>query len=148
MASDPRSDTFLDANSVVQFCTMFSRFGFNLESLRSQLPVAKNLLISEKVDCPEKCYKYLCSMNDTFADCLLYFKLVLTIPVASASSERSFSSLKRIKSFLRTTMLESRTSNLSLISINRDLSNKLRDNPMLVVDEFGKSTNRRVSFIV
>ena len=42
-------------------------------------------------------------------------KLYYTFPVTTASSERSFSSLRRIKTFLRTTMTECRLNNVFFI---------------------------------
>ena len=60
----------------------------------------------------------------------------MTISVSSAECERSFSALKRIKSYLRTSMSEQCLTNLAVLSIKRDLSNDLNlDN---VVDEFAK----------
>ena len=87
-------------------------------------------------------------MKESFSDIFLYYKLVLTIPMSSASSERSFSSLNRIKSLLRTTMVEDRSSNLTLLRINRDLSNRLNEDHFMVVDEFAKLASRRISFVI
>jgi len=44
---------------------------------------------------------------------------VLVIPVSLASAERSFSTMKRIKTYLRTSMSTTRLHNLALISIER-----------------------------
>lgn len=46
---------------------------------------------------------------------------MITIPVSSASAERSFSCLKRIHSYLRNTQGQKRLSELSLISIEKEL---------------------------
>ena len=45
----------------------------------------------------------------------------LTIPVTVASAERSFSNLKLIKTFLRSTMSQSKLSYLAVISIEKDI---------------------------
>ena len=42
------------------------------------------------------------------------------LPVSSAHDERAFSCLKRVKTYLRSTMSEHRLSNLACISINRE----------------------------
>ena len=47
---------------------------------------------------------------------------------ASASAEHSFSSLKRLKTHVRSTMPQEQLDNISLLHIKRDLSNKLWDN--------------------
>ncbi|KAJ8871113.1 hypothetical protein PR048_027417 [Dryococelus australis] len=44
-------------------------------------------------------------------------RILLTLPVTVASCERSFSKLKLIKTFLRSTMLQSRLSGLAIILI-------------------------------
>ena len=53
-------------------------------------------------------------------DILIFFilSIFLTKPVSSASSERSFSAMRRIKNYLRTlTMRDERLSNLSLLHV-------------------------------
>ena len=86
-------------------------------------------------------------MQDGFPQLLLYFKLVLAFAVSSASCERSFSALKRIKFHLRSTMGENRTSALSLPSIERDLTDGVTENVDMVIDRFAEVGNRRSSSI-
>ena len=43
--------------------------------------------------------------------------LFLSIPVTAASAERSFSKLKLIKTYLRSTMSQTRLANLAIVSI-------------------------------
>jgi len=45
---------------------------------------------------------------------------MLTIPISIASAERSFSKLKLIKSYLRSTMSQQRLKELALLSIEKD----------------------------
>ena len=45
-------------------------------------------------------------------------KIFFTFPVTSATAERSFSSLKRLKTFLRSTMTHCRLNNLFLLYIH------------------------------
>ncbi|CAI6369710.1 unnamed protein product [Macrosiphum euphorbiae] len=50
------------------------------------------------------------------------FKLLtifVTLPVSTAQNERSFSSLKKIKTYLRNTMGQKRLNGLTMLSINR-----------------------------
>lgn len=56
---------------------------------------------------------------ETFPNVVISLRILLTIPVSVASAERSFYKLKLIKSFLRSTMMETRLSNLALISIEK-----------------------------
>lgn len=48
------------------------------------------------------------------------FKILWTIPANTCSCERSFSSLKRIKTYLRNTTGQDRLSGLALLSIERE----------------------------
>lgn len=70
--------------------------------------------------------------NDDVATCLnqidpqMYpnihsiFLLLLTMPVSTATAERSFSSMKRVKTYLRSTMTTERLSSLATLHIHRD----------------------------
>ena len=52
----------------------------------------------------------------------LLLRIFATIPIATATPERTFSTLRRLKSYLRSTMLQERLNGLAHMSINRDLS--------------------------
>lgn len=67
--------------------------------------------------------------------------LFLTIPVTVASVERSFSKLKIIKSYLRSSMAQERLDGLTLISIeNKEITQALKDK---VVNHFASVNARR-----
>ena len=51
-----------------------------------------------------------------------------TTDVTTAITERAFSSLRRLKTYLRSTMSQERLNHLALLNIERDLSTKLWDN--------------------
>lgn len=68
-------------------------------------------------------------------------QLFITMPVTSASAERSFSKLKLIKTFLRNTIGESRLSNLAIIGIEAQKARNL--NIENLVDTFIKTKKRR-----
>jgi len=69
------------------------------------------------------------------------YKLFMTLPDSSATAERSFSQLKLIKSYLRSTMSESRLTNLALLSIERELSYDVNLDGQ--VDTFSNMKKRR-----
>ena len=63
------------------------------------------------------------------------FKLLqISLCVSSAQREQSFSALKRIKSYLRSTMTEQRLIDLASLSIERDISHQLTIDE--VIDNF------------
>lgn len=73
------------------------------------------------------------------------YQIALTLGTSTASVERSFSSLRRLKTYLRSTMTQQRLDNLSLLYVEREMSselwNKLDD---LVVMFAQKHKNSRI----
>lgn len=68
------------------------------------------------------------------------------MPVSTACCERSFSSLKRIKSYLRTRMTNERLNNISILSVEKDISKLIDLNE--VVDKFASlNKNRRIKLV-
>lgn len=51
-----------------------------------------------------------------------FIRLALTIPISSCTAERSFSALRRLKTFLRSTMTQNRLNDLALLHIHRNQS--------------------------
>jgi hAT family C-terminal dimerisation region len=86
-------------------------------------------------------------MHCAFLDLVVLFKLALTVPIASASVGRSFSAMRRIRSHLRASMSETRTSGLSLISVERELSDSIMKNPSFIVDAFASMIKRRQTLL-
>jgi len=93
-------------------------------------------------------YKEICDMGKSFEEIKSVIERVLVIPVSSASAERSFSTMRRIKTYLRTSMTTMRLHNLALISIEREFSSELLKDPTKIIDEFAKMKNRRIQFII
>ena len=71
-------------------------------------------------------------------------KIFATIPVTTATAERSFSTLRRLKSYLRATMLEERLTGLALASIHRDISASISPNE--IIDILARK-NRKLLFV-
>ena len=67
--------------------------------------------------------------------------LYLTIPVTSSISERTFSSLRRLLTYLRSTMSEKRLNNCLLLYVHKDLTDTL--NLQNIATEFISSNEDR-----
>ena len=65
-----------------------------------------------------------------------------TIPVTTAESERPFSCMKRVKTYLRSTMEDCRLGDLATLLINRTRTYKIDMDEM--EDIFDKTGNRRI----
>ncbi|KAF0769510.1 Uncharacterized protein FWK35_00001654, partial [Aphis craccivora] len=61
-------------------------------------------------------------------------KIVATLPITTATAERSFSTLRRLKTYLRNTMIENRLNGLAHLNIHRTIE----VNPVEVLNELAK----------
>jgi hypothetical protein len=61
----------------------------------------------------------------TFPNLSAALRIFLTMPVTVAHGERSFSKLKIIKNYLRSTMSQNRLTNLAVISIEKEICEAL-----------------------
>ena len=96
----------------------------------------------EASDCPTSIGDTLSETNNIlYPNIYTILKILLTMPVTSATAERSFSALKRIKSTLRTTMTDERLSSLPLLHVHRDIDVEV-DN---VIDTFKEYKDRKWS---
>ena len=68
-------------------------------------------------------------------------KTLLTYPVSTCVAERSFSSMKRLKTPLRNTMSEDRLSSLSVLHIHKHKELDVNE----VISEFARRKNRRLA---
>ncbi len=68
----------------------------------------------------------------------------LLAPMSAASGERSFSSQRRVKTYLRSTMTEARYSNLMVLHVDEDRTDKLNLN--LIAKQFIQKKERRIRF--
>lgn len=127
----------------------YTNLGIKCDSLRGQVAVAKPMLMKAilNLKAPDDVMGRLLSMQEAFPDLIRFGQLVLTMPVSSANAERSFSTLKRVKTYLRSSMSEQRLNNMCILSIERELSASLLDNVNPVVDEFARMKNRRCSLL-
>ena len=72
------------------------------------------------------------------------FQLLLILPATNATSERSFSALRRIKSYLRCTMSQARLNHLMILHYHQALCDtidlKVIANEYIIKNETRKST--------
>ncbi|XP_074314508.1 uncharacterized protein LOC141649725 [Silene latifolia] len=80
-----------------------------------------------------------------FRSSFIAYRILLTITVTVASAERSFSKLKLLKSYLRSTVLQERLNGLALIAIEKDLLKKI-DNKSLIDIFASRKARRRIIF--
>jgi len=61
-------------------------------------------------------------MVSSYPNSYTLYKIFYTLPVSSATAERSFSRLKLLKTYIRSTMTEDRLSNLAILSIESNIA--------------------------
>ncbi|XP_020875868.1 zinc finger MYM-type protein 1-like [Arabidopsis lyrata subsp. lyrata] len=94
---------------------------------------------------PVEVLDFLKKMESCYPNIWTAYRIMMTIPVSVASAERSFSKLKLIKSYLRSTMTQDRLNGLAIISIERRMAEKL-DYKSLMNEFAGRNALRIVRF--
>ena len=89
-------------------------------------------------------YLYVNDLQDIYGNLAIALRILLTVPVTGATAERSFSKLKLIKTFNRSSMKDERLSGLAMISIESDMARRL--NMTDVINTFATSKVRKKSF--
>ena len=118
----------------------------NFEILRTQLDIfyqikkVKSLVNFNDI---VKCFQGD-DFKQNFSEILVLLKIYLTSPIANVTAERSFSGLKRIKSYLRSTMKQERLSSMTVINLESE-NLELIDLEE-VIDEFASYKDRRMKF--
>ena len=69
-------------------------------------------------------------------------RLILVMPATNAVSERSFSAMRRLKTYLRSTMRQSRLNHCLLLNINREKVDQLDID--VIADEFVRGNEHRL----
>ena len=85
-----------------------------------------------------------CKLQETVPNLFIAIRIYLTLAVSVASCVRSFSKLKLIKTYLRSTMRQNRLKNLAILSIEREQIESLDFDD--VIDQFA-STKSREAFV-
>jgi len=90
----------------------------NVIDLYNEIEIIR-LLYSKKGSCPLEIITFINDnkLQDTLPNLWVTLRIMMTISVTTANYERSFSKLKFIKTYLRSTMTEERLNNFALISL-------------------------------
>ena len=95
---------------------------------------------------PKAVLQFICEnkLTRSFPNTFIALLILLTLPVPVASGERSFSKLKLIKTYIRSSMIQERLVGLSTISVEHEIAQKL--DLKKLVTEFAKTKARKVDF--
>ena len=81
---------------------------------------------------------------ESFPNACIVFRILLPIPVTLASAERSFSKLKLIKSYLKSTMSQERLNGLTILSIEKEMLVELKCKNL--ISNFASQKTRKINF--
>ena len=74
-------------------------------------------------------------------------KIYSVLPISSCEAERSFSALKRLKTYLRSKMGQNRLSSLALMHLERKIVNSvLQEDMSKLIDTFARNKKRDMYF--
>ena len=79
-----------------------------------------------------------------FSEVLRLIKIFYTIPVTTATAERTFSALRRLKTYLRTTMSQQRLNHTMLLYVHKDRTDKI--DIVNIARSFIKENDRRRNY--
>ena len=102
---------------------------FDQSLLKSQLQILKSHFSTNTEPIHLSTIKeFLISLGESrslLSEVVKLINLVLVMPATNATSERSFSALKRVKTFLRSSMKQARLNHLMLLHVHKDLTDGL-----------------------
>ena len=78
--------------------------------------------------------------KDAYVNIYTMLQILITIPISSASCERSISTLRNLKTYLRNTMVQDRLNGLALMHAHREMELNLEK----IVDLFANLHPRRM----
>ena len=123
----------LDDNNLMSSCDLLEaalKSGENTDidgkELFMELKILQGFLPQEEMMGPVAILKFLKQMGCFPNAFIAYIILLTTIPVTVAFAERSFSKLKLLKSYLRSTMTQERLNGLATIAIENDVLEKIK----------------------
>ena len=126
----------------LEFVCNFYGDDFNRLELEAQLKVLRTLYSDKYEDDEQASVRSLKAVLQDLSlpqrslidEVCLVFKLLLVMPATNCTSERSFSALRRIKTYLRSTMTQARLNHLMIINYHQDLTDKM--DLEVIADEF------------
>jgi hypothetical protein len=122
---------------------------FDVDKLPVQLRLLPDFVKGEKilVRCAHDLATALGDKDDTtrllFREVERFIQLILSLPCSVASAERSFSHLRRLKTWLRSSMSQSRLTHLALMAVHRHRLQAIDINKLM--STFIRKTPERIS---
>ena len=150
----PGSPNFLSMHGLKPFA---EHYGIDIDTLRHDVSTYRTLL-RKKLDkhsdfVAPKCLSEMVNLLTPYEaalPALLECSIIaVTVPVGTAGCERSFSVMRRVKTWLRCTTSDERLSSLAVLAVHRRRAKEHgADNWKRVVEKFRGDAARRVNIII
>ena len=83
-------------------------------------------------------------LAELLPDLHMLIKLYLTVPLSNATAERTLSALRRVKTYLRSTMTQKHLNHYLLLHVHKDLTDKI--DMKAIARQFISYNDRRKAF--
>ena len=128
---------------------MCKHFGEDLDHsrLKNQLSVLSDVVEGVKpslrdIECSLKSFQ---STSSIFSEVIKLLQLLYVLPASTATAERSFSSLRHLKTYLRNSMTPKRLNHLLLLHVHKDATEHI-DLQEIVAEFIGRNERRKHCF--
>ncbi|XP_050513305.1 52 kDa repressor of the inhibitor of the protein kinase-like [Diabrotica virgifera virgifera] len=129
-----------------KYCVFFNESSASVyKTLRAELEYWEAYWKREKYDLSYDSVKLLefCDI-DIYPKIHTFLKIFATLPLSASSAERTFSTLRRLKTWLRSTMVEERLVGLALMNIHHDIHINIDK----VIDRYAHTRTHRLDFVL
>uniref|UniRef100_H3B124 DUF4371 domain-containing protein n=1 Tax=Latimeria chalumnae TaxID=7897 RepID=H3B124_LATCH len=140
-AYNPNSESFLDYNKLKLIADHHASTGTNFDSLDAEVEAAKMHVAPQKLTSVFEFRNVMNELPRAYQSLLSIIDIVLSLSVSTASNERYFSVLKRVKDCLRSTMADGCLSDLLLLASECEAAKDLDVNK--AIDYFAKLRPQR-----
>ena len=127
---------------------------FDLEQLKTKLKLLKGIInhrlpeakvtLIETITSLFSTDQEVSQINLALSNVVRLLQICLLAPASAASGERSFSGQRSVKTYLGSTMTKARYSNLMVLHINKDRTDKL--DLQIIAKRFIQKNKRRIRF--
>ncbi|KAL4126535.1 hypothetical protein QTP88_010756 [Uroleucon formosanum] len=140
----PSNFSFYDDDSILKAAMIYEKDLTYTDSscLRAELHMWRCQWY-DKDDKPQSVIDTLPHCTNLLPNIQVLLRLFGTLPITSATPERTFSTLKRLKSYLRSTMTQERLNGLAIANINK----KENLTELEVLQQFSKTSPKRLQLL-
>ena len=129
-------------SDLLDLCEFYRKDLPEFHLINAEINLWEEYWLQYKGDVPKDLISTLQTLPVGFENISIMLRILATMPFSSCECERSFSSMKRLKTYIRSTMTADRLNGLALMHVHQNIAPDIEK----VIDMFA-SDNRRLNFI-